>query len=72
MQFHCLKIGGKFHILLSRKQTMQSHKIGQTDTNNDLQSTMQNIKDAATRIPQKRGEPMSSERVSCSFTLLDS
>ena len=44
-QFLCLKNAGKFHILLSRKQTMQSHRKGQTDTNNDLQSTTQNIKD---------------------------
>ena len=72
VQFHCLKIGGKFHILLSRKQTMQLHRKGQTDTNNDLQSTIQNIKDGATRIPQIWGELMSSERVCCSSTLLDS
>ena len=32
---------------------MQSHKKGQTDTNNDLQSTTQKITDWATRIPQK-------------------
>ena len=44
-QFLCLKDGGKVHILLSPKQTMQSHRKGQTDTNNDLQSTTQNIKD---------------------------
>jgi len=55
VQLHCLKIGEKFHILLSRKQTMQSHIKGQKDTNNNLQSTMQNIKDGATRIPQKMG-----------------